>query len=481
MSDTMQSVPKIVLKRLKERVATGESHPDADLLTAFAERSLGGSERAVVMEHLSVCGDCRDVVALALPTTESIAPEVSLRSNRLGWFAWPALRWGALAAGILVVISVGVLQYSHRSREKTVASNLIQKNEVSVTSAETSQPDVPSVAGKTGVTDRQSTVHELTSNRIAAVRRGSGAPIGGGSGGGMAVGAFRASSGANAVSSNRGAASPQVSETTLQAQSAAPAIQQPARVGASSTMVEVQSAAGPASTQSAAVAIPQNQIGQNQTAQNQVPPNQVAPNEVAQNQADVPIAGRKVTALDIVKAKDPVPAQGGSSVQGGSLQASSVMVRESPRWTVTSEGALQRSFDGGNTWENVVPSEAEGNHPANAMAARSMVAPDKLGEQDKLAAKKDEKASATVNASPVFRAVAASGLEVWAGAYGGLLYHTSDGGIRWARVIPAEGGSILTGDITSIGFPDPQHGKVGTSTNELWTTTDTGRTWRKQP
>ncbi|MFZ1053229.1 MAG: zf-HC2 domain-containing protein, partial [Candidatus Sulfotelmatobacter sp.] len=68
----MHSVPKFVIKRLQERPATAESHPDADLLTAFAEQSLDGRERALVMEHLAACGDCRDVVALALPATERV-------------------------------------------------------------------------------------------------------------------------------------------------------------------------------------------------------------------------------------------------------------------------------------------------------------------------------------------------------------------------------------------------------------------------
>ena len=53
----MEDVPKIVLKRLQETSAPGP-HPDADLLTAFAEQSLAESERARVMEHLSRCSDC---------------------------------------------------------------------------------------------------------------------------------------------------------------------------------------------------------------------------------------------------------------------------------------------------------------------------------------------------------------------------------------------------------------------------------------
>jgi hypothetical protein len=70
----MQDVPKIVEARLQRAGhASAEIHPDADLLTAFAEQSLGESERGQVMEHLARCGDCRDVVALALPAIEDAA------------------------------------------------------------------------------------------------------------------------------------------------------------------------------------------------------------------------------------------------------------------------------------------------------------------------------------------------------------------------------------------------------------------------
>ena len=72
----MQDVPKIVLKRLQETSAPG-THPDADLLTAFAEQSLPEPERVRVMDHLARCSDCREVLALALPAMELVAVAAS--------------------------------------------------------------------------------------------------------------------------------------------------------------------------------------------------------------------------------------------------------------------------------------------------------------------------------------------------------------------------------------------------------------------
>src|SRR5271170_6588545 len=78
----MTEVPKIVHDRLRAaEVPTGPGqnaselrHPDADLLTAFAEQSLSVSERESLLEHLAGCGDCREVVMLALPEADAAVP-----------------------------------------------------------------------------------------------------------------------------------------------------------------------------------------------------------------------------------------------------------------------------------------------------------------------------------------------------------------------------------------------------------------------
>jgi len=51
------------LERLQ--VPTPDSHPDPDLLTAFAEHSLTAREKEQVLGHLATCALCRDTVALA--------------------------------------------------------------------------------------------------------------------------------------------------------------------------------------------------------------------------------------------------------------------------------------------------------------------------------------------------------------------------------------------------------------------------------
>jgi len=113
----MTEVPKIVHQRLRTAGQAAEgAHPEADVLAAFAEQALSAAERDRVLEHLALCGDCREVVVLALPATELTPAPVEQEAEVQrapapvmppgGWFAWANLRWAALAAGIAVAVLV---------------------------------------------------------------------------------------------------------------------------------------------------------------------------------------------------------------------------------------------------------------------------------------------------------------------------------------------------------------------------------------
>jgi hypothetical protein len=142
------------------------------------------------------------------------------------------------------------------------------------------------------------------------------------------------------------------------------------------------------------------------------------------------------------------------------------------RWTINSAGGLQRSFDQGSTWQDVDVRNSRA--PAAASNLAVMKAPARANEANYDSLEKKDAAPV------VFRAVAANGPEVWAGAAGGLLYHTSDAVAHWTRVVPSASGVSLTGDILSLEFIDAQHGRITTSTPEIWTTSDAGQSWQKQ-
>ena len=86
----MLGIPKIVLERLKGRTVGSQDnrqsaienrpfeHPDANLLTAFLERTLTERERTQVLNHLAECAECREIVALSLPAEAKAAEPARL-------------------------------------------------------------------------------------------------------------------------------------------------------------------------------------------------------------------------------------------------------------------------------------------------------------------------------------------------------------------------------------------------------------------
>jgi hypothetical protein len=137
----------------------------------------------------------------------------------------------------------------------------------------------------------------------------------------------------------------------------------------------------------------------------------------------------------------------GGGIGGGSALASAaprprsalLLPTVAPRWTLTSDGTLQRSLDFGRTWQTV---------PVASQAS--------------------------------FRALAASGKDIWVGGAKGALYHSMDAGQSWTQVQPLIAGQTLTDDIIGVEFPDPLHGKLTTASKEIWTTEDGGQSWHKQ-
>jgi hypothetical protein len=109
------------------------------------------------------------------------------------------------------------------------------------------------------------------------------------------------------------------------------------------------------------------------------------------------------------------------------------------RWTLSADGALQRSFDSGKSWQTI-----------------------------------------QVAKKAVLRALAANDSDIWVGGAAGALYHSSDAGQHWIQVSPEADGKPLTADIVTVEFSDSQHGKLITANRETWTTNDAGGTWQKR-
>lgn len=445
----MENVPKIVRARLQRPASTtADVHPEADLLTAFAEQSLAGSERDQVLEHLARCGECRDVVALALPAAESATLAPSHSPARVDWLSWPVLRWGVVTAGIVAMTSVGILQYRQRHQEKTmVATRLNSPDQLADTAAQSPRSSSPATAAQpvTPQAEMRKQVETVKKEParvqgVPVVNQTAPAPN-------MTVslgGPIHRSTSANAIHgatagfgysgrvgsgySLKAAPRPGMSSVSagIAKQNPTPDTDKGAKLPPATTTVEVSGESPLVATQT--------------TAQNQLH------DELVQNSVQAEEAQESVDHVD--KAK-PASAQASSTMAPSPLLRTEPTLRKllaAPRWTISASGALQRSLNGGKTWLDV-----------------------------------DVAASAD-DPRTTFRAVSVSSnpAEVWAGGSGGALYHTVDDGNHWTRVVPSDAAAILTGDVTSIQFSNPRSGVVTTSNAEVWTTVDAGQAWHKQ-
>ncbi len=577
----MQNIPKIVSQRLKA-AAPAVDHPDAGLLTAFAEHSLPDRERNGVLEHLARCGDCRDIVALALPETEAV--QTVLRPSPSGWLTWPVLRWGFVAAGVVAIASFGVVQLQRRSQAVTMALKQSAEPDIAAnepkkavaqfvapaSSAEKKEklqiPAAPAFADSADganatVIDKQSATRQgrIPEGGVSAqTKSGTNTFYGAAIGGPLPHGPRVANQWQQSnVSQNQISAPGQ----TAQASGSVSAI---ATDSAGSEVRLAQNSPAPqlpsggASTYALSRAKPlasgaegaiNSQPGRGQLGL-QPAPGQIAgyvvdptgavvsdarititaanaratatavtnsqgawlvaglPSGSYKAQAEAP--GFRTTVLDLnYDAKQPSMysftlspgsvsetvevASAATQVQTDTSIGSAIADREAsqppmngrdlkqmdalsprglPRWAISATGALQRSFDQGQTWQTV---DVNAN-PLGANAASLQIS----AKASRVKAKDADKALKQSAAPLIFRALATNGADVWAGGSAGALYHSQDAGNHWIRVVPASAGTALSGDIVSLEFPDPQHGELSTSTPEVWTTTDAGQTWQKQ-
>lgn len=110
------AIKKLVSARLQAYAAG--SHPDSEMLNAYAENKLLRQDRENLLTHLAACADCRDALYLATPEADTqpvLAP--SYHFPRL------AVRWATLAASVVILGAVLLTNremfYQHSSKVET--------------------------------------------------------------------------------------------------------------------------------------------------------------------------------------------------------------------------------------------------------------------------------------------------------------------------------------------------------------------------
>jgi hypothetical protein len=488
----MENIPKIVGERLKA-AAVVVDHPDPDVLTAFSERSLSEPERGQILEHLARCADCRDVLALSLPAEE---PSVAvIRPVRGRWLTWPRLRWGLVAAGVIVVGSFGALRYRGTSHPATVAADQVSRTE-GVANEARNQTEPLHAAPVAPPTDEEKKAPEATflngqSNSKAAPEtkkefdrleqfaklqppvRDQRADASG------ARGMLRPqtlSHGPKPPSQQwqqNMNANANTNAYASQSQTPAPAVPPEFARRQSSNQVVVTAQAPAPSTTGSNIGGP---VTVDKKAQDldtlAVQGRSVAPLSSTGGRAGADVARAKPAETTAANApKTPLADAYEVSASGSNFAQTASLTAESVRWSINAKGGLQRSLDQGKNWQDVDVTGAEGIGGGVGLEMAMKSSRQKALAKDK----------ADMKQTPlVFRAVSSNGPDVWAGGSGGHLYHSTDAGAHWVQVVPEWSGVELSGDIVSLQFADPQNGRIVTSSSEIWTTADAGQSWQKR-
>jgi Photosynthesis system II assembly factor YCF48 len=469
----MEQVPKIVQQRLRSAARPG-AHPDANMLSAFSEKLLGEGDRTQVLGHLAECAVCRETVALA-NAAKGEAPEASaVPAARPGWLTWPALRWGALAACVVVVGTAVTLHYEWRPEERphaaaeisapaasppTVLLESRDAGELHEKLAAKIPPTLPyqserdrAMAGKLarepGATNGRTDDYAVM-DRLQAGRAGANAPAADQVTRNALANSISVTAGAANVRQKAGAAgsapAPVPATAPLSPPGAKTAGAEEAKqrddvskVGPVTETVTVEAEAPQMATESASVK-PVDKSAVNKSVKDKeanqaqkAPARMVGGMGLADRKADMARAETTTaeTTTPLTTTAETVSVQSKKSMSRAGASAA-------PRWTLSPEGGLQRSIDSGRTWQTVPLAQGV-----------------------------------------VFRALAANDADIWAGGNAGVLYHSSDAGQHWTQITPRAGGRLLAGDIIAVEFADPQHGKVTTSNHESWITSDGGQSWR---
>ena len=439
----MEQLPKIVQRRLQETAKPGV-HPEPDLLAAFVEKSLNDRERAQVLQHLADCSDCREVVTLATPETLP-TPLPTAATSR--WLSWPVLRWGALAACVVVVSAAVTLRYGRRSAgESSVAERIPAAAPASLpVEANAQQQPGKKLAAKIPPpapfqSDRDfGFAGKLAKQREESVDAGAGA----------ARTRVTAPHGLDQNEKDRGLSNNRLADAVKSEDKPAPPVGMIV-TGGVAPLPETKAvpAAPPAEARNDAASAP-GAVTETVTVEaqnNTVLETMQTPARKAKDESTRNGSRREVQASRI----EGVGAAGSADRKTDSLSAPLAQTasgdyakrsqagRNAPRWTLSADGILQRSFDSGKTWQTI-----------------------------------------PVASNVVFRALAANDSDIWVGGAAGALYHSPDAGQHWVQVYPAVNGQHLTGDIVTVELNDAKHGKLTTSDHETWTTSDAGVMWEK--
>lgn len=449
-----------------EQLGAEVAHPDADLLTAFAEQALPVRERDQVLAHLARCTDCREIAALAgaaVPEQELVAaassPHIDRRPSRSFWSLRP-LRWTAAAATAAVVLSAVWLNHKEVTRQELPAGTETNPAIMQTQTEQTPMPSLQAQNERAAVSSAPASAKESApeasalradnaSKPEALAKTKPRAELAGSSVSEVAADKFAAEkkqSLTGNVTDQKDTPMLRARETGQLQAAKVPSNQAvggpllAASAGAAAKAERALPSAQPVSSNDVALAPaksapqappPITMTYSRQTAAELAPADQVAESQTNGNASGTP--RNSASQVRVGPMATPLPNDQASL---DSLQKSLDLKSAGTLWRVSSSGELQQSTDSGQNWRTAL-----GEHPSK------------------------------------FKAVASTGATVWAGGDDGALWSSLNNGLTWRKLAPSVDGHSPRGTVENIRLAAPKNVTFRTSAGETWSSPDGGINW----
>lgn len=503
----MEALRKLVSGRLKAHRPEYASHPDADTLSAFAEQALSAADRIQVLGHLEGCGDCRDIVYLALPSGVESQQVLGITSRRTPSFA---LRWGTLAAMVAVVAVLVVSTRKHDNQAMLYKSAEPAKTAPAESAQLKTPPDIAEMralrddrAASSAVEYKEKdkvipTPKHMTarpaanfnfdqSDQVRVMPRTE-----------VAVQNGLASRAADARASNK-------------LDSGAPAAPQPSVIGGlaqDNKAVALGATSGPIhgaafvtsggvngtitdpsgaviANATVTVAGPTGTRAVQSDRQGQFVFDRLTPGSysvTAQARGFQTSPRQQIAVLANQASNLQLQLQVGATsevVEVAGQQAEVITSTEQlqPANTPALANAKAASAVNGRDRESTFKKIA-GYGVGLAATAQWTLSPDGSVQRSFDSGKTWQ--TVPVSGVRILRALSSNGAEVWVGGNAGALYHSADSGQTWSRVSPVASGQKLASDVVRVDFTDKLNGAVTTASGQTWITSDGGQTWALQ-
>jgi hypothetical protein len=478
----MPELSTLLRQRLRATEDRKSQHPDPDTLNAYMEELLSSGERDQVLQHLSVCSQCREVISLALPETIStVSAEVQAPGSTVTgisplrrWFTSPAFGLaGSLAATILGVALLLHLSPGAHLREARQVQQPAQQANASV--SPTANENTPSAA-RVAVTPPASVTADGQPTALV-----SSSPVGTASisnqdsvhsdRAALPAARKRATTPTNVPVVVADLRRDYINKTFL-ANSYETQVptryrdlpQAPAPAQANMTFAAPAVVAGNSFPGSSAFQIPANPAGANRG--------------VLTLYSSETVNGRSTTLLGKIVdlGKRPLTRRLAPPIPSSSLGKSAMFQPGMPvgqgsndAVAAKPEAAMEGSLAGSQAFSSRALG-ASGVKPLGGSQYQWKVVQGKLLRSSDLSHWSEENPRSE---NLKFSVVSANGSEIWAGGSDAALVHSPDGGATWERVTL---GAAATGAITSIEVAG-QNLLVKSSSGQVWNSQDGGKSW----